>query len=296
MLDGKLKWSSGSATADTNLYRASADTLKTDDNFVIEGNLTVNGTTTTVNSTVLTVDDKNIELASSGSPSDVAADGGGITLRGTTDKTFNWIDSTDSWTSSENLDVASGKTYKINGTNVLSSNTLGSGIIYSSLTTLGTVSSLQATSPNFTGTAVFSGGNFTLDMFGNVGIVGRLDIAETREVVNDAAASSNTFTCDYSTGAIFYGTGSLTANFTVNITNAPTDNGKAMTVSLFVTQGATGYIPTTLNINGSSATIKWVGGSAPTPTSSNGKIDIFNFTLIRRSSTWTVLANANLNY
>ena len=296
MLDGKLKWSSGSATADTNLYRASADTLKTDDNFVIEGNLTVNGTTTTVNSTVLTVDDKNIELASSGSPSDVAADGGGITLRGTTDKTFNWIDSTDSWTSSENLDVASGKTYKINGTNVLSSNTLGSGIIYSSLTTLGTVSSLQATSPNFTGTAVFSGGNFGLDINGNVEISGRLDINEVRETVNDSAVSSNVFTCDYSGGGLFYGTGSLTANFTVNITNAPTDNGKAMTVSLFVTQGATGYIPTTLNINGSSATIKWVGGSAPTPTSSNGKIDIFNFTLIRRSSTWTVLANANLNY
>lgn len=73
---GKLKWSSGSATADTNLYRATADTLKTDDNFIIEGNLTVNGTTTTVNSTTLTVDDKNIELASTASPSDVAADGG----------------------------------------------------------------------------------------------------------------------------------------------------------------------------------------------------------------------------
>lgn len=73
---GKLKWSSGSAVADTNLYRISADTLKTDDNFVVEGNLTVNGTTTTVNSTTLTVDDKNIELASTASPSDAAADGG----------------------------------------------------------------------------------------------------------------------------------------------------------------------------------------------------------------------------
>lgn len=79
---GKISWSSGSAVADTNLYRASADTLKTDDNFVIEGNLTVNGSTTTVNSTVLTVDDKNIELASTGSPSDATSDGGRNYIKG----------------------------------------------------------------------------------------------------------------------------------------------------------------------------------------------------------------------
>lgn len=87
----------------------------------IAGNLTVNGTTTTVNSTTITVDDKNLELGSTASPSDAGADGGGITLKGTTDKTFNWIDATDSWTSSEHLDLALGKVLKINGVEVLSS-------------------------------------------------------------------------------------------------------------------------------------------------------------------------------
>lgn len=87
----------------------------------IAGNLTVNGTTTTVNSTTITVDDKNLELGSTASPSDASADGGGITLKGTTDKTFNWVDSTDSWTSSEHLDLALGKVLKINGVEVLSS-------------------------------------------------------------------------------------------------------------------------------------------------------------------------------
>jgi len=90
-------------------------------NLTVTGDLTVNGTTTTVNSTTLTVDDKNIELGSTASPTDTSADGGGITLKGTTDKTFNWVDSTDSWTSSEHLDLASGKEFKINSSTVLTS-------------------------------------------------------------------------------------------------------------------------------------------------------------------------------
>ena len=109
---------------------------------VIRGNLQIDGTTTTVNSTTITVDDKNIELGSVASPSDALADGGGITLKGTTDKTFNWIDSTDAWTSSEHINIASGKVYRINGTEVLSSTTLGSGVVNSSLTSVGTLGSL----------------------------------------------------------------------------------------------------------------------------------------------------------
>lgn len=87
----------------------------------LSGDLTVNGTTTTLNSTTMSVDDKNIELGSVASPSDVTADGGGITLKGATDKTFNWVDATDSWTSSEHIDLASGKGLKVNGTAVISS-------------------------------------------------------------------------------------------------------------------------------------------------------------------------------
>jgi hypothetical protein len=108
-------------------------------NLTVTGNLTVNGTTTTVNSTTVTVDDKNLELGSTASPSDASADGGGITLKGTTDKTFSWVDSTDAWTSSEHLNLASGKSYYINGTSVLSGSALGSGITSSSLTSVGTI-------------------------------------------------------------------------------------------------------------------------------------------------------------
>jgi len=109
----------------------------------VSGNLTVNGTTTTVNSTTVTVDDKNIELGSVTSPTNTTADGGGITLKGATDKTLTWVNSTGAWTSSEDLDLASGKVYEINGTSVLSSTTLGSGVTASSLTSVGTLTSLS---------------------------------------------------------------------------------------------------------------------------------------------------------
>ena len=78
-------------------------------NVTLSGDLTVNGTTTTINSTTLAVDDKNIVLGDVTTPSDTTADGGGITLKGASDKTFNWIDSTDAWTSSEHIVTADGK-------------------------------------------------------------------------------------------------------------------------------------------------------------------------------------------
>jgi len=77
---------------------------------VLSADLTVNGTTTTINTATLDVEDKNITLGKVSSPSDSTADGGGLTLKGATDKTFNWVNSTDSWTSSESIATAAGKT------------------------------------------------------------------------------------------------------------------------------------------------------------------------------------------
>lgn len=110
-------------------------------NLIVSGDLTVSGTTTTINSTTVDVTDKNITLGNVSTPTDSTADGGGISLKGATDKLFRWLDATDSWTSSEHLDLASGKAYYINGTSVLSSTTLGSGVTASSLTSVGTLSS-----------------------------------------------------------------------------------------------------------------------------------------------------------
>ena len=101
----------------------------------IPGDLTVSGTTTTIDSTTLTVKDKNIEIAK-GNGNDAAVDGAGITIDSTEgDKTWNWVDSTDSWTSSEHIDLASGKVLKVAGTQVLSAtNFTGTSAIATNVT------------------------------------------------------------------------------------------------------------------------------------------------------------------
>lgn len=134
-----------------------ASSISTTGNVTIGGNLTVNGTTTSINSTTVNVDDINLVLGDTASPSDATADGGGITLKGTTDKTFNWVDATDSWTSSENMELASGKAFRINGASVLSGSTLGSGVTASSLTSVGTLTS-GALGTGFTAVGVAQGG------------------------------------------------------------------------------------------------------------------------------------------
>lgn len=127
----------------------------------IGGSLIVNGATTTINSTTVSVDDKNIVLGDTGAPSDVTADGGGITLQGATAKTLNWVQATASWTLSENVDIATGKTFKINGVNVLSSTALGSSVVSSSLTSVGTLANLTVTNP-ISGSITGNAGTATL--------------------------------------------------------------------------------------------------------------------------------------
>ena len=72
---------------------------------IMSADLTVQGTTTTISSTTIEVADKNLELGKVSTPTDTTADGGGITLKGATDKTFNWVDATDSWTSNQKLET-----------------------------------------------------------------------------------------------------------------------------------------------------------------------------------------------
>jgi hypothetical protein len=196
----------GAATGTTTINNAEV---------VISGNLTVNGTTTTVNSTTLTVDDKNLELGSVAVPSNTTADGGGITLKGATDKTLNWVNATSAWTSSEDFNLLTGKVYEINGTTVLSGSALGSGVTGSSLTSVGTIATgvWQGTlvAPTYGGTGVNNGSN-TLTLAGNV---------------SHAGAFTQTFTATATTSVTLPTTGTLatlagTETFTNKTLTSPT--------------------------------------------------------------------------
>jgi hypothetical protein len=79
--------------------------------------------------------------ASIGGATDATANLGGITLKGATDKTIIWDSANANWTSSENWNIASGKVFKINNVQVLSATALGSNVVGSSLTSVGTISS-----------------------------------------------------------------------------------------------------------------------------------------------------------
>ena len=162
---------------------------------VIKGDLQVDGTQTVVNSTAVSIEDKNI-LLGDGTANDAAADGGGITLESSQgNKTFNWVDLTDSWTSSENLDLKTGKTYKIVGVDVLSADTLGSGVVNSNLTNVGTLTGVKVT--GITTSAEFQGdltGNVTGNITGNVtGIADEavtLQTSRNFEITGDVTATA----------------------------------------------------------------------------------------------------------
>ena len=156
--DGLLKISGGSASQVTDtisgvtagtvtaskavIVDSSSNITAGLNNLTVTGTLTVNGTTTTINSTTITVDDKNIELGSVGTPSDTTADGGGLTLKGATDKTIIWDNANDNWTSNQDWNIANGKSFKINNAVTLNATTLGGAVVGSSLTSVGTLTSL----------------------------------------------------------------------------------------------------------------------------------------------------------
>ena len=110
----------------------------------IQGNLNIEGTGTSAIVEDLRVEDKTIELATiTGTPlgNDSYVSGGGIVLKSSvTDKTLLWQLGTTAWTSSENINLATGKEYKINGVTVLSATALGSTVASApGLTSLGTL-------------------------------------------------------------------------------------------------------------------------------------------------------------
>ena len=109
----------GTVTVDDDLIVTGNATIN--NNLIVTGNITINGNTTTLNTETITVEDKTIELGSSASPSNTTANGAGIIVPdGAANKSFTWSSSSLAWSSSEDLNLVSGKVLKINGTEVLS--------------------------------------------------------------------------------------------------------------------------------------------------------------------------------
>ena len=247
----------------------------------IAGDITFGGTGTTLSTTTLSVNDP-IVFIGDGNATDAVDLGlvGEYTAGGTTKYTGIVRDASDGVV----------KFYK--DTTVAPSsgvvNFSGAGLAYTDIKT----GAITASSITTTGDISAAG----LTATGGVSLSGTVDIQELRENVVPVSLSSNTGTFSWTLGNIYYISAAPTGSMTFNFTNMPTDNDKVMTVNVLVTQGSTGYLPTVVQIAGTNQTIRWPFGSAPTPTSSAGKIDIFSFTFLRSGNAWIVFANSNLNY
>ena len=142
----------------------------------IKGDLFVDGTQTVINSTTIELGDFIVGIATTAT-TDSLADGAGIKIG--PDNTFLYDHSNTSLKSSENLNLASGKTYKIDGTDVLSATTLGSGVVNSSLTSLGTLLGLTVSGQTtlntlgVTGVSTFTG---AIDANGDLDVDGHTNL------------------------------------------------------------------------------------------------------------------------
>jgi hypothetical protein len=124
--------------------------------------------------------------------------------------------------------------------------------------------------------------------------LGTTTIVHTTEIITTKTAPTGTVVYDYSTeNGRYYHTGAV-ANWTANFTNVPTTNNRSIVFNLAIVQGATGYLPTQLQIDGTVQPINWLDNAVPTAGTVN-KVDIVTFILIRTNNTWLVVGSVSHN-
>ena len=287
----------------------------------IKGDLLVDGEQFIVNSTTIELADFIVGIASTAT-TDTLADGAGIKIG--PDNTLTYDHSNTALKSSENLNLASGKTYKINGTDVLSATTLGNAVVSSSLTSLGTIASLVATNGTITNltstnvnasgivtaTTAIVGAGVTIDSSGiNAGITSvtaGLFFGQNLDVGDAFVGIATIVFLNSTDGTITNGTitnltgtaGTITTfnNTDATITNATITNltGTAGTITTFSSTNGTitnltGTAGTITTFNSTDGTI--TNGTITNLTGTAGTITTFDST----SATITNLTSTNTN-
>jgi len=202
------------------IYKANPTaTLDVGGNVNIDGNLVVGGTTTSIDTVNLRVEDKNIELniTSSGvTTDDAGANGGGITLKSADgDKTFSWYNGTDAWTSSEWLDFAVGRGVKINTNTVLTETALGGTVVQSSLTSVGTLGNLDVDDVNVNGSTITSQNGQSLKITSATNVI---EVTDNKRITGVATPvnASDVATKEYTDGSTIISLQLDVSNFTQN--------------------------------------------------------------------------------
>lgn len=183
------------------------------------------------------------------------------------------------------LGVANGGTGATTLTGVLK----GNGTSAFTTATAGTDYVAPGTATTFTATQTFTGSSSTLSSVFN-------DSAEVITV--SATAATGTINYDVTTQNVLYYTTNASANWTVNFRgssgtslNTLMTTGQVVTVTFLVTQGSTAYYNSAVQVDGSSVTPKYQGGTAWSSGNASG-IDAYTYAIIKTgSATFTVLAS-----
>ena len=165
----------------------------------------------------------------------------------------------------------------------------GNGTSAFTAATAGTDYVEPATATTFTATQTFTGAASTL------GAVFQ-DAAEVITV--SATAATGTINYDVTTQNVLYYTSNASANWTVNFRgssgtplNTLMTTGQVLTVTFLVTQGATAYYNNAVQVDGSSVTPKYQGGTAFSSGNASS-IDAYTYAIIKTgSAAFTVLAS-----
>ena len=182
------------------------------------------------------------------------------------------------------LPVASGGS----GASTLTGVLKGNGTSAFTAATAGTDYVAPGTATTFTALQTFAGTSSNADLKTS-------NLIETATV--SATAATGTINYDITTQSVLYYTTNASGNFTVNFRgssgtslNTIMATGESMSVTFLVTNGATAYYNSAVQVDGSSVTPKWQGGTAPTSGNASS-IDSYTYVLLKTASaTFTVLA------
>ena len=182
------------------------------------------------------------------------------------------------------LAVADGGT----GASTLTGVIKGNGTSPFTAATAGTDYVAPGTATTFTALQTFAGTASNADLKTS-------NIIETATV--SATAATGTIAYDITTQSVLYYTSNASANWTVNFRGSSGTSldtlmatGESMSVTFLVTQGSTAYYNSAVQVDGSSVTPKWQGGTAPTSGNASS-IDSYTYVIIKTgSAAFTVLA------
>lgn len=157
----------------------------------ISGDLLVQGATTSLEVSTLRVQDKQIELGitdDSTAIDDATADDAGLVVivDNGDDKRWTWRQATNSWTANQNINLNDiTLSYKINSVDVLSQTTLGPTVVNSSLTSIGTLSSLTVDDINLNSNRITSTSGLEISAVGDISLINQQFLTNVKTPVSE---------------------------------------------------------------------------------------------------------------